>query len=786
MTSRVALYIKLGNPAITNLPLKPSTLISPSPCCGPKVHGIMLQISETRVGSSAAALHPALWQIKGGEQDIQSGVVSFEDRQRNAMVVTDLSASRLRFEVFDAADALASAVPWAFAEISPEDLSRKEKWSLLLSHTDSMEAVYGAPPRDAAPADVRRPAFLHLEVTSAGRAAKDAGPASAASAEADTQRRKKVMLITRGTRGDVQPFVALARGLALHCNCEAVVVTELRWKDFVKKNGLDRDAGGDLPARIRFRPSGGDTTLKVKTRGARLAMTIGQHSDTLQALMLSRSEVEFFSSEGCCYYWAQQEQPDFIVFGFTLTHIAMIISESLGIPIVGFTLQPTREIERREWNVRMLGDALEPLAAAVNGVEFQAFLQQAMERIPSPNTLNSLRISRGLLPCPADIDTKDRQTAELLRHKICKVVPISRELLPDQEVEGIKLTNFIFLRENPSQSARDLLSEVATFIKKAKAEGKAVVAMTFSSMPVGKKKMLQVAVELAKQNVACIVLAAGQPEEDLAQQDKEKIKQFEEQGLMKVLDGPVPFCDLFPEVDAAILHGGLGVTSEAMKAGIPVITSGILLMDQRFWAARLHEKKCGSKAIPVDALATNISASGLLTCLLPADKVVRQATTWTHRVSQEVTAGLFNAPEENVPWYEHARKMQQKILDKDDPDGLKANAVAVLEAAARGGIVERAYENYSAGCGVRCICRQGWCTCVWVRKTITWLLCIQLYSCVAMWCKCARWCVCFPARCIRAFLLLRGTNDHWDPDEAVRNTTLLNREASATHLSVAV
>ena len=35
------------------------------------------------------------------------------------------------------------------------------------------------------------------------------------------------MLITRGTRGDVQPFVALARGLALHCNCEADVAVGL-------------------------------------------------------------------------------------------------------------------------------------------------------------------------------------------------------------------------------------------------------------------------------------------------------------------------------------------------------------------------------------------------------------------------------------------------------------------------------------------------------------------------------------------------------------------------------
>lgn len=31
----------------------------------------------------------------------------------------------------------------------------------------------------------------------------------------------EVMLITRGTRGDVQPFVALARGLVLNHGCEA-------------------------------------------------------------------------------------------------------------------------------------------------------------------------------------------------------------------------------------------------------------------------------------------------------------------------------------------------------------------------------------------------------------------------------------------------------------------------------------------------------------------------------------------------------------------------------------
>eukprot|EP00913_Durusdinium_trenchii_P020194 g18975.t1 len=90
-------------------------------------------------------------------------------------------------------------------------------------------------------------------------------------------------------------------------------------------------------------------------------------------------------------------------------------------------------------------------------------------------------------------------------------------------------------------------------------------------------------------------------------------------------------------VDALILHGGLGVTSEALLAGKPAITSGILLMDrltarphareprrnpkeiltsrstqfdqhvedQRYWAARLNELGCGSQGISVDDLMSN-------------------------------------------------------------------------------------------------------------------------------------------------------------------------------------
>ena len=46
---------------------------------------------------------------------------------------------------------------------------------------------------------------------------------------------KHMMLITRGTRGDVQPFVALAEGLANILGWKVTICTELRYKEKIQK-----------------------------------------------------------------------------------------------------------------------------------------------------------------------------------------------------------------------------------------------------------------------------------------------------------------------------------------------------------------------------------------------------------------------------------------------------------------------------------------------------------------------------------------------------------------------
>ncbi|CAE8637535.1 unnamed protein product, partial [Polarella glacialis] len=415
-------------------------------------------------------------------------------------------------------------------------------------------------------------------------------------------RRQTAMLITRGTRGDVQPFAALARGLVLHKDCDVIVVTELCWKRFIKAAGK-----GLRPGSLRFRPSGGDTTQRVNADVAKLALQWGQHFDSLQALMFSRSEVEFFTSEGCFFHWAWEMRPDFLVFGFLLTHIAMIISEALEIPIVGFSLQPARQIEPRTNPQTVMDEVFGPVREVMNGPQFISVLQQVMERIPDRFTLNDMRASRGLAPCPKNILLSNKQCEELRAQKVPVIVPISPLALGAQaqqlESEGMTLTDFIFLRLGTDS----LDAELSDFILQARRDRRRVVAMTFSSMPVGEGKMLDIAAEICRHGMpsvdpgqenqrhhpAVIALCAGQPEEK--EVSPTALRLVQEKRLL-VLRRPVPFGALFPEVDAAILHGGLGVTSEALIAGLPVVTSGILLMDQRYWAARLFELGCGSEA----------------------------------------------------------------------------------------------------------------------------------------------------------------------------------------------
>merc|ERR1719491_2816563 len=104
--------------------------------------------------------------------------------------------------------------------------------------------------------------------------------------------------MTRGARGDVQPYAALALGLIEFCSCEVTLVTELRWKAYI--NSWRRQLPEGLQDMLHFRPSGGDTMRLVNSDLAAYTLNLGHRLEIQRDPFL---EMSFVSSEGCFFHW---------------------------------------------------------------------------------------------------------------------------------------------------------------------------------------------------------------------------------------------------------------------------------------------------------------------------------------------------------------------------------------------------------------------------------------------------------------------------------------------------
>lgn len=67
--------------------------------------------------------------------------------------------------------------------------------------------------------------------------------------------------------------------------------------------------------------------------------------------------------------------------------------------------------------------------------------------------------------------------------------------------------------------------------------------------------------------------------------------------------GSVPFDWLFPKIQAAIHHGGLGTTACALSTGIPSVFIPFGL-DQLFWARTVHQLGAGTKPLDPNRFTT--------------------------------------------------------------------------------------------------------------------------------------------------------------------------------------
>jgi UDP:flavonoid glycosyltransferase YjiC (YdhE family) len=81
-----------------------------------------------------------------------------------------------------------------------------------------------------------------------------------------------------------------------------------------------------------------------------------------------------------------------------------------------------------------------------------------------------------------------------------------------------------------------------------------------------------------------------------------------------LLVGDLPHEWLFPRVAAVVHHAGAGTTGAGLRAGVPAVPVPVLV-DQPFWADRLHRLGVAPPPLPLDELTADTLADALRACL---------------------------------------------------------------------------------------------------------------------------------------------------------------------------
>jgi sterol 3beta-glucosyltransferase len=90
---------------------------------------------------------------------------------------------------------------------------------------------------------------------------------------------------------------------------------------------------------------------------------------------------------------------------------------------------------------------------------------------------------------------------------------------------------------------------------------------------------------------------------------------------------------LFPRTAAVVHHAGAGTTGAGLRAGVPAVPVPVLV-DQPFWADRLHRLGVAPRPLPMHELTAETLTDALRTCL-DRSSYRDRATELARRISAE-------------------------------------------------------------------------------------------------------------------------------------------------------
>lgn len=369
-----------------------------------------------------------------------------------------------------------------------------------------------------------------------------------------------IFIFTLGTRGDVQPYVALGRGLK-SAGHRVTLCTSARFASFVRDHGLEASEFND------------DFMQLVDSEAGRAAMEGGnlwQRFHAIRRLLRQAGRVQrLMIDDG--WRAAQAAAPEVIVF-HPKAYGAVHFAEKLGVPAVLAMAMPVM-VPTRDFPAMGLPSL--PLGGGYNRATHRLMLkvmQRGFDRFVRP-----WRAAHGLPP-----EARGRNILHTQRGEPIRVLHgYSRHVgpVPADWPSSTSVTGYWFLDApmwEPPLALRNFLSS-----------GSPPVFVGFGSMSgteAGRRTQVVLAA-LARTGRRAIISAGWGGLEPGSLPPT----------ILPVAD--VPHDWLFPRVAAVVHHGGAGTTAAGLRAGRPTVICPFVA-DQPFWGRCVHDRGAGPKPIP--------------------------------------------------------------------------------------------------------------------------------------------------------------------------------------------
>ncbi len=384
----------------------------------------------------------------------------------------------------------------------------------------------------------------------------------------------KVLILAFGTRGDVQPFVALARELRERGH-DPVLAAPERFAALAAEHGITFATIDDGPLRLMNGTGGvGDTVA----RGMRGKLAMARAMPGTFGAVLDDATTVAIDGAGA--------GADVIVHNGQII-AAPHLGEKLGVPVVlALTVPLYVPTTAFPWP----GQALPAwLSGPLNRA---SYLGMRAPQMMFAQVVDRWRTERLGLPAR-------RGRHDPLHDPAGRPVPVlnavSRHVLapPRDWPDHVATTGYWFL---PSPAAT-LPADVAAFLT----AGPAPVLIGFGSMagpdPAATTATVLDAVE--RSGVRAI-LASGWGGLTAGQRRSEQVLLVDE----------VPHDLLLPHVAAVVHHGGAGTTAAAAAAGRPQVITPFVA-DQPFWATRMHALGVAAAPLPQRRLTSTALAAAI-------------------------------------------------------------------------------------------------------------------------------------------------------------------------------